>query len=141
YDDVIAKQREVIYADRRGILEQASVRSKIMQMIEAEIERIVTLHTQAASPDNWNLDGLIQTFKPWFEVPDDIFPDNLNTLRRDALIEKLTRLARKTYKAKEEKVRQDFADVEGENKGDETMRWFERQIMLQVVDRLWMDHI
>jgi preprotein translocase subunit SecA len=140
YDDVIAKQREVIYADRREILEHANLRPKIMQMIEAEIERIVTAHTQAPSPDNWNLDELIQTLKPWFEVPDDIFPDNLNTLRREMLIEKLTKLARKTYKAKEEKVKQEFAE-EGEDKGAEIMRSVERQFMLQVVDRLWMDHI
>ncbi len=141
YDDVIAKQREVIYADRREILEHANLRPKILHMIEAEIERIVTSHTQAASPDNWNLDELIQTLKPWFEVPDDIFPDNLNSLRREALIEKLTKLARKAYKAKEEKIRQEFADVEGEDKGEEMIRWLERKIMLEVVDRLWMDHI
>src|SRR5579871_85954 len=140
YDDVIAKQREVIYADRRAILERANLRSKILQMIEAEIERIVAAHTQAPSPDNWNLDELIQTLKPWFEVPDDIFPDNLNTLRREVLIEKLIKLARKTYKAKEEKVRQEFTE-EGEDKGTEIMRSVERQFMLQVVDRLWMDHI
>ncbi|HEY7357696.1 MAG TPA: SEC-C metal-binding domain-containing protein, partial [Ktedonobacterales bacterium] len=140
YDDVIAKQREVIYADRREILEQGNMRRKILQMVEAEIERIVTSHTQASSPDSWELDELIQTLKPWFEVPDDVFPDNLNMLRRETLIERLNKLARKAYKAKEEKVRQDFAE-EGENKGDETMRWFERQITLQTVDRLWMDHI
>jgi preprotein translocase subunit SecA len=140
YDDVIAKQREVIYADRREILEQGNMRAKILEMIEAEIARMVMSHTQASSPDNWDLDELIQALKPWFEVPDTIFPDNLNTLRREALIERLTRLARKAYKAKEEKVRQEFAE-EGENKGDEIMRSVERQIMLQVVDRLWMDHI
>ena len=140
YDDVIAKQREVIYADRREILEQANLRSKVLGMIDAEIERIVTRFTQANAPDNWDLDELIQTLKPWFEVPDDVFPDNLNSLRREDLIEKLTKLARKTYKAKEEKVRQDFAE-EGENKGNEIMRSIERQFMLQVVDRLWMDHI
>jgi preprotein translocase subunit SecA len=140
YDDVIARQREVIYADRREILEHANLRRKVLEMVDAEIERIVAAHTQAASPDNWSLDELIQTLKPWFEVPDDIFPDNLNTLRREDLIEKLRKLARKAYKAKEEKVRQEFAE-EGEAKGDEIMRSVERQMMLSVVDRLWMDHI
>ena len=140
YDDVIAKQREVIYADRREILEQANLRSKVLGMIDAEIERIVTRFTQANAPDNWDLDELIQTLKPWFEVPDDVFPDNLNSLRREDLIEKLTKLARKTYKAKEEKVRQDFAE-EGEKRATRLCAPFERQFMLQVVDRLWMDHI
>jgi preprotein translocase subunit SecA len=140
YDDVIAKQREVIYADRRDILEHSNLRKRVLSMIEAEIERVVMSHTQANAPDNWNLDELLQALKPWFEVPDDIFPDNLNTLRRETLIDKLTKLARKTYKAKEEKVRQEFAE-EGETKGDEIMRTVERQIMLSVVDRLWMDHI
>jgi preprotein translocase subunit SecA len=140
YDDVIAKQREVIYADRRAILEQTDQHPKILEMIEAELERMVTTHTQANSPDNWDLDELLQTLKPWFEVPDDVFPDNLNTLKRQDLIDSLIELAHQTYEAKEEKVRQEFAD-EGETKGDEIMRSVERQLMLQVVDRLWMDHI
>jgi preprotein translocase subunit SecA len=140
YDDVIAKQREVIYADRREILEHANLRPKILRMIEAEIERLVQRHTQGNVPENWDLDELIQVLKPWFEVPDDIFPDNLNTLRRQDLIDSLIELAHQAYEAKEEKVRRDFAD-EGETKGDEIMRSIERQFMLQVVDRLWMDHI
>ncbi|HEU5198258.1 MAG TPA: SEC-C metal-binding domain-containing protein, partial [Ktedonobacterales bacterium] len=88
----------------------------------------------------WDLDGLIQVLKPWFEVPDDIFPDNLNTLKQEELTENLHELAQQAYEAKEEKIRQDFSD-EGEDKGNEIMRMVERQIMLQVVDRLWMDHI
>ncbi len=140
YDDVIARQREVIYADRREILEHANLRPKILQMIEAEIERMVATYTQGSSPDHWNLDELIQALKPWFEVPDDVFPDNLNTLKRKDLTDSLIELAHQAYEAKEEKVRQDFAD-EGEHKGDEIMRSIERQFMLQVVDRLWMDHI
>jgi len=140
YDDVIAKQREVIYADRRKVLEHEDLRPRILGMIEAEIERQVNLHTQASASENWDLDGLIQVFKPWFEVPDDIFPDNLNILKRQDLIDSLIELAHQAYDAKEEKIRQEFAD-EGEEKGDEIMRWLERYVMLQVVDRLWMDHI
>jgi preprotein translocase subunit SecA len=140
YDDVIAKQRETIYADRRQVLEHANLRPRILEMIEAEITRQVGLHTTGPRPEEWDLDGLIQVLKPWFEVPDDIFPDNLNTLKQEELIEGLHELAQQAYEAKEEKVRQDFSD-EGADKGDEIMRMVERQIMLQVVDRLWMDHI
>jgi preprotein translocase subunit SecA len=140
YDDVIAKQREVIYADRRKVLEHEDLRATVMGMIEAEIKRQVELHTQTNPPENWDLDGLIQTFKPWFEVPDDIFPDNINSLKRQELIDALVELGRQTYEAKEEKVRQEFAE-DGESKGDEIMRSVEQQIVLQVIDRLWMDHI
>src|SRR5579885_3212862 len=140
YDDVIAKQREVIYADRRKVLEQENLRSTVMGMIEAEIKRQTELHTQTNPPENWDLDGLIQTFKPWFEVPDDIFPDNINTLKRQELIDNLIELGQQAYEAKEEKVRQEFAE-DGATKGDEIMRSVERQIVLQVIDRLWMDHI
>jgi preprotein translocase subunit SecA len=142
YDDVIAKQREVIYADRQKALANENLRDTIMGMIEAEIERQVSLHTQASSPDSWDLDSLIQMFKPWFEVPDDIFPDNLNTLKRRDLTNSLIELAHQAYEIKEEKLRQLFAeDGEDKEKADEFMRRVERQIMLQVVDRLWMDHI
>ncbi len=142
YDDVIAKQRETIYADRRQVLEHANLRSKILEMVEAEITRQVGLHTQNNRPEDWDLDGLLQTFKPWFEVPDDVFPDNLNTLKRQDLIDSLIELAHQTYEAKEENVRHLFAENgDTEEKADEFMRSVERMMMLQVVDRLWMDHI
>ncbi len=140
YDDVIAKQREVVYKDRRQILEHANLRERILGMVEAEIKRQVDLHTQGARPEDWNLDGLIATLKPWFEVPDDIFPTNLNSLRRQDLTESLIELAQQAYEAKEAKVREIFAE-EGEEKADEIMRAVERQVFLRVVDRLWMDHI
>jgi preprotein translocase subunit SecA len=140
YDDVIAKQREVIYKDRREILEHANLREKILGMLEAEIKRQVNLHTQATRPEDWELDGLIAILKPWFEVPDDIFPDNINSLRRQDLIESLIELALQAYEAKEANVRETFAE-EGEEKANEIMRMVERQVFLRVVDRLWMDHI
>ncbi|HEY7127434.1 MAG TPA: preprotein translocase subunit SecA [Ktedonobacterales bacterium] len=141
YDDVIAKQREVIYADRHQMLEHAAnLRERITGMLEAEVKRQVELHTQGARPEDWDLDGLLAVLKPWFEVPDDIFPDNLNSLRRQDLTESLIDLAQQAYEAKEEKVRETFSE-EGKDKGNEIMRMVERQMFLQVVDRLWMDHI
>jgi preprotein translocase subunit SecA len=140
YDDVIAKQREVIYKDRRQILERANLRDRILGMLEAEVKRQIDLHTQGARPEDWDLDGLLAALKPWFEVPDDIFPDNINSLRRQDLTESLLELALQAYEAKEARVRETFAE-EGAEKADEIMRAVERQMFLQVVDRLWMDHI
>src|SRR6185437_753699 len=76
YDDVISKQREVIYADRRKVLEHADMYDRIVGMIESDVKRLVAENTRANLPEAWNLDAIVQQFEVWgIEVHDDIFPD------------------------------------------------------------------
>src|SRR5579883_2607708 len=62
YDDVIAKQREVVYADRRKVLEHADMHERVLEMIHHEIQRVVAQHTVANLPEDWDLDGLVTQF-------------------------------------------------------------------------------
>jgi preprotein translocase subunit SecA len=142
YDDVIAAQREVIYTDRQAVLERADMYERCMQMVEHEINRIVASHTQANMPEDWDLDGLVKQFDAWgIPIPDDVFPEYINKLRRDTLTNNLMQAAQEAYARKEQELARSAEELELPDSGESIMRRFERQIVLQVVDSLWQDHI
>jgi preprotein translocase subunit SecA len=141
YDDVIAKQREVIYADRRRVLEEEDLHDRIIGMIEDEVRETVLAHCQAQLPENWELDDLVKTLEQWFKIPDDIFPENLNRLKREQLADRLVDVALAAYAEKEHLVIEAAERLAAPQPGAYYMRQFERHILLQVVDSLWMDHI
>jgi preprotein translocase subunit SecA len=140
YDDVIAKQREVIYADRRAVLERADMHERVLGMIRAEINKIV----DACIPGNVvteeeQLEKLLTLMEAWVHVPEDVLPENFHAIRREDLRHKLIDLTIEHY---EERGRQ-LDELAEQNPGLSipTIRDFERSYTLQVVDRLWMDHI
>ena len=142
YDDVISKQREVIYADRRKVLEHADMYDRIVEMIEHDVKRLVAEHTHGNLPESWNLDAIVQQFELWgIEVPDDIFPDEINRLRREQLIEAMTDLALERYGHKEEEIVAVAKEKNATHPGEFFMRQFERTVILQVLDALWREHI
>jgi preprotein translocase subunit SecA len=142
YDDVIAAQREVIYADRQDVLERADMYERCMQMVEHEINRVVASHTQANMPEDWDLDGLVHQFDSWgIPIPDDIFPEYINKLRREVLIHDLVQTAQEAYARKEQELTSNAEELELSEAGEAIMRRFERHVVLQVVDSLWQDHI
>ncbi|HET8907462.1 MAG TPA: preprotein translocase subunit SecA [Ktedonobacterales bacterium] len=142
YDDVISKQREVIYADRRKVLDHADMYDRIVEMIEHDVTRLVAEHTRPNMPEEWDLDGIVKQFELWgIEVPDDIFPEQLNRLKRDQLTESLKELALEGYGKREEEVTRVAKESNATHDGSFFMRQFERQVILQVVDTLWREHI
>jgi preprotein translocase subunit SecA len=142
YDDVIAAQRSAIYADRQAVLEQADMHDRCMQMVEHEIRRIVAAHTQANMPEDWDLDGIVKQFDFWgVAIPDDVFPEYINRLRRETLIASLVEAAEDAYARKEQEVTAAAEEMELPEPGETIMRRSERQIVLHVVDGLWRDHI
>ncbi len=142
YDDVIAAQREAIYADRQNVMERADMHERCMQIVEHEIRRIVAAHTQANMAEDWDLDGIVKQFDVWgVPVPNDVFPEYINKLRRETLIQDLLGAAEAAYDQKEQELIDSAVDLEIPESGEAIMRRFERQIVLQVVDSLWQDHI
>ncbi len=132
YDDVMNKQREIIYSQRDKVLEGESVRDNVLNMIRESIaENVHRFTADEHSTDNWNLDGLRDTYLGWLTTEDDFryTPQEREDLRRETLTETLTDRALKIYEKKEEKY------------GDQLMRELERVILLKTVDRYWMDHI
>lgn len=142
YDDVISKQREVIYADRHKVLEHADMYDRIVEMIEHDVRRIVAEHTIPNMPEEWDLDGIVKQFELWgIEVPDEVFPEQINRLKRDQLTEEMVKLALEGYGKREEDVIRVAKESNATHPGSFFMRQFERAVILQVLDSLWRDHI
>ncbi|MDE3230673.1 MAG: SEC-C domain-containing protein, partial [Chloroflexota bacterium] len=142
YDDVIAAQRAVVYADRRAILERANMHDRILEMIGSEANRRVAEQTRPSLAENWDLEALDKSLEPWgVAIPLDVLPDQINRLSRETLTEAVVDAARAKYEAKEQEVITAADQHHAVEKGDVYMRQFERAILLNVIDNLWRDHI
>jgi preprotein translocase subunit SecA len=140
YDDVIARQRQVIYADRRAVLEHGDMHERILGMIRNEVSNMVN----ASIPSNMvteeeQLETLFKALEVWVHVPDDILPENIHAVRRETLKQDLIDLVVDHYETRGEELRQQAKELGLE--GVDPQREFERTYLLQIVDRLWMDHI
>ncbi len=140
YDDVIAKQREVIYADRRAVLERADMHGRVLEMIRNEITKIVNNHIPGNMVDDEEqLDELFNVLETWMNIPDEVLPENIHAIRKSELTKNLVDAFIKHYEACGEQLKQLAADNPGQN--IPTIGDIERAFTLQVLDRLWMDHI
>jgi len=132
YDDVMNQQREVIYAQRKRVLDGENLKESILKMVENVIDRVIELYTgENPHPDEWNVKGLIEYAESIF-LPKNSFHvtrEQIESLTKEHLKEQLLSIALKRYEEREQEI------------GSEVMREFERVVMLQVVDRKWMDHI
>ncbi len=131
YDDVLNTQREVIYAQRRQVLEGADLSEEIQAWVDDLIERLVTLHTEGEYAEDWDLDGLVQAFNGMTDadVTVEELREDLDDLNREALIEDFREEARELYAEKEKLW------------GEEIAREVERYIVLEVVDTRWREHL
>ena len=131
YDDVMNRQRELIYQQRNQVLDGEELKPVITRMIEGSINEAVDFFcSDSISKSDWNIDGLRDKFKGWLTKEDD-FTDGFD--KEDAR-EMLLDRAHKSYEAREQ-----LFGI-GEN-GEPIMRELEKQILLRNVDRQWMDHI
>jgi len=132
FDDVMNKQREVIYGQRDTVLADGNVHDSIVKMVEGSIADNVAQYTaDNEEHENWNLEGLRSYYRGWLCSDEDFryTPQQLEDLEREDIVALLTDRAMKIYDAKEQKY------------GDTVMREIERVVLLQTVDRYWMDHI
>ncbi len=90
YDDVIAKQREVIYADRQAVLEHADMHERVVGMIRNEIATIAQAHIPNNIVDEeQQLEDLFTVLENWMVIPDEVLPENIHAVRRGDLVNKL----------------------------------------------------
>ena len=131
YDDVMNRQRELIYKQRNQVLDGEELKPVITRMIDGSINEAVDFFcSDSLSKKDWNVDGLRDKFKGWLTKEDD-FTDGFN---KEEARELLLDRAHKNYEAREE-----LFGI-GEN-GEPVMRELEKMILLRNVDRQWMDHI
>jgi preprotein translocase subunit SecA len=140
YDDVIAKQREVIYADRRAVLERADMHERVLQMIRDEVSKVVDQCIPGHMvTEEEELEKLFSVMETWVHVPEELIPENIHSARREDLKRKLIELVIEHYEEQGENI--DKLRAENPGRQVETLRDLERIFTLQVLDRLWMDHI
>ncbi len=131
FDDVMNKQREIIYSQRQDVLNGKNITETIKNMIVKSIESFISEVCSAEFPDDWDLDKICE-YANTFYAPEGITikytHDDLNYLTREKLTKEFTEYALKKYLCKEEM----FA---------EHIREFERIVLLNSVDEMWIDHI
>ena len=130
YDQVMNEQREIIYAERRRVLNGESMRDAIYKMLTDTVENVVdTLIGDDQDPEEWDLKGLNEVLLPTIPVK-VVTPERVQGKRKNELKHLLKEEAVKLYELKE-----------AEFPNTEMLRELERVFLLKVIDRKWMDHI
>ena len=130
YDDVMNKQRQIVYEERRKVLEGADARTNILGYAKDIIAKGVEQHCESRHPENWDLDGLIKYLNAYLPIaPDSQIPDEALHNGPEGLVEHLYEAAVDTYDKKVEEV------------GTDLMPLVERDVMLRTIDWQWMEYL
>ena len=134
YDNVMNKQREVIYDERRKVLFGDDLREYIMNMMRTMVNSIIDpIVVDSKYPEEWDFVTLNKNLRKLignrYVGKTDYTTDELNAMTEESLRESVIKEFEDIYAAKEEEI------------GTEQMREVERMILLRVVDNMWMDHI
>ena len=134
YDDVLNRQREAIYSDRRHILEGDDLHDRVQTFLTDVITDVVDQHTADGHSDDWDLDALWTELKTLYPVSisvDEVLAESgsKGSLKVKALKEELLSDARIAYQSRETKL------------GSAAMRELERRVVLSVIDRRWREHL
>jgi preprotein translocase subunit SecA len=130
YDDVMNRQREVIYSQRRAILEGADVQSLVHEIMQELVENIVIEFASAsAHGDEWDWPSLEERVAQQFNLKLDWSEDDKQDMDKQGLQEQLQAAVDAAYAGREEV------------NGVEQMRHLERMVLLQMVDTLWKEHL
>lgn len=129
YDDVINKQREIIYRQRLQILNQDHLRDVVSGMIKDLIDFMLdTYCLQDQIPEDWDIAGLIAYAETHFATPGHLQVEELHKFEREELREYLYAKAEEEYVRREEELSDYIRDLE-------------RMVLIRTVDEKWMDHI
>jgi preprotein translocase subunit SecA len=129
YDDVLNRQRDVIYGDRDRVLFEENLKPLIMEWVEETLVQI-TGDTLEGDRHRWEFEPLRQQVERIFPMPENFSWDDIERLTdREEVVDHLMELAEAAYDHKETEL------------GHEQMRFLERVWMLNVIDRLWIQHL
>ncbi len=132
FDDVMNRQRELIYSQRNQVLDGEDLKKSINKMMRDCIEESVDFYcSKAVTPADWNIDGLREKFLGWLTIEDDFKDEGFDPEKaKEMLIER----GEQRYEEREKM----FGTTPD---GTPLMRELERMILLRNVDSNWMDHI
>jgi preprotein translocase subunit SecA len=129
FDDVVNKQREIIYCERKKILSGADLKTNILNMVNKELKNIVASRLGNHTNDDWDIQGLITDVNAIMPLPKEFASDNLTNMTARQIEDLLTESSRKLYQEREHQI------------GSEDIRLLERLVMLRVIDSLWVEHL
>ncbi|MEV7972743.1 preprotein translocase subunit SecA [Cellulomonas sp. NPDC089187] len=134
YDDVLSRQREVIYEQRRRVLEGEDLQEQVQHFIEDVVTDYVAEVTGEGHPEDWDLDALWASLKAVYPVSieaDEVIESvgGIGRLTTDSLTAELLSDARIAYDEREAQL------------GESNMRQLERRVILSVLDRKWREHL
>ncbi|MCC6744300.1 MAG: SEC-C domain-containing protein, partial [Acidobacteria bacterium] len=131
YDDVMNKQRETIYTMRRQLLEGSDQREKVVGIAQDVGEELVERYFGGpeGSPEEWDWGGLERELKATFGVDAEALEVDHETVGFDEVVAAVREVVVRRYESREAEI------------GSQAMRWLERNLMLQIVDQQWKDHL
>jgi preprotein translocase subunit SecA len=129
YDDVVNKHRELIYGERRKLLEGADLKANILSMVKEELQGTVAACTAGEYGDSWDVNGLVGEVSTILPLPPALNAAALSQMRPKEIEDKLIELAEAFYEQREKEL------------GAENMRVVERLVMLRTIDSLWVEHL
>ncbi|HEU4425852.1 MAG TPA: preprotein translocase subunit SecA [Pilimelia sp.] len=135
YDEVLNKQRQVIYAERRRVLDGEDLHDQVKHMINDVVEAYVTGATSEGYAEDWDVDQLWSSLKQLYPVGvtiEDVEEEaggERNAIDADFLMAQLKEDAHAAYERREEEL------------GADALRELERQVLLAVIDRKWREHL
>lgn len=132
YDDVMNKQRELIYEQRNKVLNGEDIKDTVMRMVFDTIDSYCKIYlNDDAVHDNWDIDGLRKHFLGWITDTDNLHftAEKLGETSCEEVAQELKDKAQTIYEARESEF------------GSNVMREIERVMLLRCVDTNWMDHI
>jgi len=130
YDDVMNRQREVVYAMRRAILEGENIKNRIVQAIETAVENTTAQYLSSQTGEShWDMEGLRLSLKSRFGLDLHTANDALEQMTQDEVRDLIIKSLHEIYEAKEKAIT------------TEHMRGLERFLLLQTIDSKWKDHL
>jgi preprotein translocase subunit SecA len=134
YDDVLSRQRSVIYAERRRVLEGEDLHEQVQHFLTDVVTAYVDVATSDGNPEEWDLDALWTALRSVYPVsitPQDVVEEagGASRLTREMVLDELLSDARVAYESREEQL------------GSPAMRQLERRVVLSVLDRKWREHL
>ena len=130
YDDVLNKQREVIYSQRREVLKGETLKDDVLEMAQGVAEETVARYVDKdAHPSDWDWAGISEGFHHHFNLPFTVGTDEQEGLNVDSLTDLATERMMRAYEDKEGRFSAPM------------LRQLEKIIMLQTIDTLWKDHL
>ena len=144
YDDVMTDQRELIYAERRRVLEGEDLKPQMKGFMESLVSGIIAEKTNGLSPREWNLKELWDTLRGYYppsvtaeEVAEQY--GGVGSLTREDLMREVLGDIHTQYEEAEDQLNQNPLAIQ--QLGDEPMRTLERRVVIATVDRLWREHL